>query len=71
MWKLIINRVVINVGTVNKGDGLVSINERLVVAGDNLGDGNLMTTVQITLCDAGNVDGRIRCAKAAHSLLSN
>ena len=56
---MVIYGIVVNIGAINEGDGLVGIDERLVIAGNNLGDGNLMTTVQITLGDAGDIDGRI------------
>ena len=50
--QLVVYGIVVNVGAVNESDGFIGVDERFVVAGNNLGDGNLVATVQITLGDA-------------------
>ena len=43
--KLVVDGVVVNVGAVDERDGFLGIDERLVVAGDDFGDRNLMTAI--------------------------
>jgi hypothetical protein len=57
---LVVDGVVVDVSTVNKRDGFFGIDKRLVITRNNFGDGNFVPPIQVTLRDAGNIDGWVR-----------
>lgn len=61
MWQCIFHRVVVDVGAIDETDGFGGVFKGFVVAGNDFGDGDFMTAIQITLYYTMNVDFWVFC----------
>ena len=66
-WQLVVYRVIIDICPIHKRNSFGSINQRFVISRNNLRDRHFMSTIQIALGNAGNVDSWIRCTNIKQS----
>ena len=72
--QLIINRVIINICSVNERNSLRCIDQWFIIARNHLRNRHFMSAIKIALSDARNINGWGRCTyklSIAHSLFSN
>ena len=55
----VFHRVVVNIYAVDQGNTTLAINYRFLIAGNNFGNGNIVTSLHYTLSNTRGVDGRM------------
>ena len=59
---LVINGIIINISSIHEVAHTLTIKDRLIIAGNNLGDRHVVTTFHHASGNAGSVDGRVICS---------
>ena len=57
----IVDRVVVDVNTISQDSAALTVEDRFVVAGDDLSNGYIMATLHDTLSNTGSIDGWMTC----------